>query len=393
MLFLSFSLVSAFVRTLLSLSKSAVDTTSCGVFVTCATSEFDSIDNKLAPCLGKLLFSHLCLFIIVLFSTEVLVRQILNLMQVVNLFCKIKQRLTLLKGYRHRLCQHLRFLRCCGASDLCGCPAHRQSNKQSNVPCCFFQFLVLNAQWFGRSSIEMARSVSACKAPVVARIMEEEQAVLSIRSFAVQSLWRQDISKRAWTLASVNLCAQACNRWLNLRLSVLGGVGVWALAFAALTGASVNKGYIALGVAASLDLRQIFNMTIQNWVNVEGAMQACEQVSLFHIFFHVSFTSLSHFFLITFTLSHPLSLFFVFLSHLFHSLSYLVSHVFFASYFFLSFSLAGASARIHSRAGGLLCGRCSSSRSRVSFFRARVGVLSSWTAQSTRRRVLCRLAW
>lgn len=56
------------------------------------------------------------------------------------------------------------------------------------------------------------------------------------------------------------------------------GLGVWALSFAALTGLSNNKALIALGVAASLDMRQIFNMAIQNWVNFENTMQACEQV-------------------------------------------------------------------------------------------------------------------
>lgn len=70
----------------------------------------------------------------------------------------------------------------------------------------------------------------------------------------------------------------ACNRWLNLRLSVLGGLGVWALALLALTGLSLNTAYVALGVAASLDLRQLFNMTIQNWVSFENSMQACEQI-------------------------------------------------------------------------------------------------------------------
>lgn len=46
--------------------------------------------------------------------------------------------------------------------------------------------VMLLARWFGRSSIEIARSVSSCKGPVIARVLEEEHAVLSIRSFKIQ---------------------------------------------------------------------------------------------------------------------------------------------------------------------------------------------------------------
>ncbi len=198
-----------------------------GVFVTAATSEMDIIDNKVAP------------------SIETLVRQLLSLLLVIVL----------------------------GSVSTYGVFALVVAGISAGV---FFL-----ARWFGKSTIEIARSVSSCKAPVVARILEEEQAVLSIRSFGVQDQWRAEICRRAWTLASANLASSACNRWMNLRLSVLGGLGVWALSFFALAGLSLNKAYVALGVAASLDLRQIFNMSIQNWVTFENAMQACEQVFFF----------------------------------------------------------------------------------------------------------------
>lgn len=157
------------VKTLISLTKRAVDTTSMGVFVTAATSEMDIIDNKLAV------------------AIEVVVRMALSLLQVVVL----------------------------GSVSTYGFFAV--------VVIAITTGVVLLARWFGRSSIEIARSVSSCKGPVVARILEEELAVLSIRSFHVESQWSEEITRRAWTLASVNLVSAACNRWLNLRLSLLGG--------------------------------------------------------------------------------------------------------------------------------------------------------------------------
>lgn len=100
----------------------AVDTTSMGVFVTASTSEMDIIDNKLAV------------------AVEVLLRMLLSLLQVVVL----------------------------GSLSTWGLFAA--------VVALVGLAVLLLARWFGRSSIELARSLSACKSPVVARILEASLA-------------------------------------------------------------------------------------------------------------------------------------------------------------------------------------------------------------------------
>lgn len=68
------------------------------------------------------------------------------------------------------------------------------------------------------------------------------------------------------------------NRWLSMRLSLLGSSGVWSLAFLALVlrGSSVST--IALAITFSLELRQQFNLLIQNAVSLESAMQSGERI-------------------------------------------------------------------------------------------------------------------
>ncbi len=219
------SLHSQLLNTITRLTKASVDTTPSGVFITCATSEMDAIDDKMAV------------------GLDVAVRQLLQLGQLMVL----------------------------GSISTYGVFALVVAGISAAV--------VALGRWYGKSSIELARSVSICRAPVMSRMVEQEHALTSIRSFGQEEKWREQIAQRLWTLTSCQVMQMAANRWLNLRLSLLGGVGVWILSFLAISGlTTVGTAYVALGVASSMDLRQIFNLTIQKLVTVENSMQACERI-------------------------------------------------------------------------------------------------------------------
>ena len=216
---------SLLLATITRLSKAAADTTPSGVFITCATAEMDAIDNRMSAALDVVLRQTLGLVLLM----------ILGSISTYGVF-------VLVVG---------------------GIAAAT----------------IALGRWFGRSSIELARSTSICKAPVMSRIVEEEHALASIRSFGQEQRWEKQVFDRLWTLASCQLMQVAANRWLNQRLSLLGGLGVWILSFLGVSGLfSASPAYVALGVASSLDLRQIFNMTIQSLVIVENGMQACERI-------------------------------------------------------------------------------------------------------------------
>ncbi len=134
-------------------------------------------------------------------------------------------------------------------------------------------------RYSSKSSIELTRSISITRGPVQTRIVEVAHAISTIRAFQQQQRWKDVVKQEVWTLTSCHVISIAVRRWLNIRLSVLGGFGVWSLAFFALFFHSESTAFVALGLAFSLELRQqvgwpVFGVWLVGWVGL-GVVGLC----------------------------------------------------------------------------------------------------------------------
>ncbi|MDP2436876.1 MAG: ATP-binding cassette domain-containing protein [archaeon] len=210
------------------LTKQAIDTTPSGFFITRFSEDLNTIDNKIAVALD----------VFVRLSLDICQVTILGALGTHGLFAAV----VVLVG---------------GAALALG-------------------------HWYGKSSIELARSLAITRSPVQTRIVEISRADSCIRAFRQERRWMAVLTEEVWTWVSVVLMTAGANRWLNMRLTFLGGIGVWMLAFLAVFfNASVPVAYIALGLAFALELRQNFNIFIQSCVQLENAMQSCERIREF----------------------------------------------------------------------------------------------------------------
>ena len=228
-IFVSSSLHREFVHRLSHATKASADTTPSGVFIGISTSEMDTIDSKLPEALEVCSRKGL----------DLLRLAILGSVATMGLFVPI---LGVVSFVAFRL-----------------------------------------ARFYAQSSIELSRSQSVARAPVMTMIAEEEQALSVIRSFGVHAKWAAEVRRHAWALASCQIMATAANRWLNIRLSWVGGLGTWLMSFVIVGIARLNLlpvSFIALGLAYCLQLRQILNVLIQASVRVENGMQAVERTRL-----------------------------------------------------------------------------------------------------------------
>lgn len=215
---------STLLHTICRLTKLSVDTNPSGMFIARFTGDIDTIDTKLAV------------------SLEVFVRKMLDLVQLAVL----------------------------GSISTYGVFAVVTFGVGLGA--------FLMGRFSTKSSIEIARSCGIVRGPVQSRIVEVSHAMASIRAYQQQQRWWNIITEEVWTVTSCYVMQQAIRRWLNIRLSVLGGMGVWALAFLALLMPNMSSALVALGLAYSLELRQQFNMIIMNSVELENSMQACERI-------------------------------------------------------------------------------------------------------------------
>lgn len=216
-------------RTICRLSKRAIDTTPSGMLISRTTGDLDKTDNKLANAL------------------DVFLRKVFDLLQILILGSISTLGLFAVVGFGITF----------GALKL--------------------------GRYFARSAFEFSRSLSASRSPMMTGMLESSLAGTVIRSFRQHDQWQSRVKEFIWTNISISLISQATNRWLSIRLSLISSGSVWILAFLAvllrhLPFSWEGVAYVGLGLTYALEFRQVFNMLIRGFVDLENAMQSAERI-------------------------------------------------------------------------------------------------------------------
>ncbi|KAI9661444.1 MAG: hypothetical protein M1829_006275 [Trizodia sp. TS-e1964] len=137
-------------------------------------------------------------------------------------------------------------------------------------------------RYYLRTSRELKRLDSISRSPIYAHFQETLGGITSIRAykqqrrFTKENEWRVDANLRAY-FPSIN-----ANRWLAVRLELIGAIIIFAAAMFAIvsvaTGGSLTPGMVGLGMSYALQITQSLNWIVRQTVEVETNIVSVERV-------------------------------------------------------------------------------------------------------------------
>lgn len=137
-------------------------------------------------------------------------------------------------------------------------------------------------RYYLRTSRELKRLDSVSKSPIYAHFQESLGGITTIRAyrqqqrFALENEWRVDANLRAY-FPSIS-----ANRWLAVRLELIGSFIILAAASFAIisvaTGSRLSAGMVGLAMSYALQITQSLNWIVRQTVEVETNIVSVERV-------------------------------------------------------------------------------------------------------------------
>lgn len=137
-------------------------------------------------------------------------------------------------------------------------------------------------KYYLRTSRELKRLDSISRSPIYAHFQESLSGITTIRAyrqtkrFALENEWRVDANLRAY-FPSIS-----ANRWLAVRLELLGSIIILAAAGFAIvsvtTGSGLSAGLVGLSMSYALQITQSLNWIVRQTVEVETNIVSVERV-------------------------------------------------------------------------------------------------------------------
>lgn len=137
-------------------------------------------------------------------------------------------------------------------------------------------------RYYLRTSRELKRLDSVSRSPIYAHFQESLSGISTIKAyrqqnrFTMENEWRVDANLRAY-FPSIN-----ANRWLAVRLEILGSFIILAAAGFAITsvstGSHLSAGLVGLAMSYALQITQSLNWIVRQTVEVETNIVSVERV-------------------------------------------------------------------------------------------------------------------
>ncbi|EMC96931.1 hypothetical protein BAUCODRAFT_433092 [Baudoinia panamericana UAMH 10762] len=137
-------------------------------------------------------------------------------------------------------------------------------------------------KYYLRTSRELKRLDSVSRSPIYAHFQESLSGISTIRAyrqterFSMENEWRVDANLRAY-FPSIS-----ANRWLAVRLELIGSVIILAAAGFAIasvtTGSGLSAGLVGLAMSYALQITQSLNWIVRQTVEVETNIVSVERV-------------------------------------------------------------------------------------------------------------------
>jgi ABC-type multidrug transport system fused ATPase/permease subunit len=135
-----------------------------------------------------------------------------------------------------------------------------------------------NAQFYRRSSREFKRIDALLRSSLYSHFGEALSGIATIRSygetdrFIQENVKRMDIENRAYYLTTVN------QRWLGIRLDMLGSLLTFAIAIIVITRSNISAASGGLGISTMITVQQSFSWLVRQLAEVENDMVGAERI-------------------------------------------------------------------------------------------------------------------
>lgn len=140
-------------------------------------------------------------------------------------------------------------------------------------------FYVMIQRYFVASMRQLKRLDSASKSPIFSHFSESLTGVSSIRAYKVQHRFIGDMQDRIDENLLYYFPNNISNRWLALRLELIGNlITVFAALFAVLARNSISAGVAALSITYSLNVSQTLNWLVRMSAEFETNVTSAERI-------------------------------------------------------------------------------------------------------------------
>lgn len=149
------------------------------------------------------------------------------------------------------------------------------------VPCGFLYYTLL--VFFNRTNREVRRLVNLASTPVMNVLTEVLSGLTTIQAFEAERFFMSRALQQIDTMFGASNLQNVCNRWLCLRVEIIGNVIVTTVASVAVVGKlknfnSDNISLLSLGVTMSLTITQMLNWIVRQVAAVEADMNCVERM-------------------------------------------------------------------------------------------------------------------
>jgi len=135
-----------------------------------------------------------------------------------------------------------------------------------------------NAQFYRKSSREFKRIDAILRSSLYSHFSESLSGIATIRSygesdrFVSENIKRMDVENRAYYLTIVN------QRWLGIRLDMLGSLLTFAVAIIVCTSHAVTAAEGGLALSTMITVQQSFSWLVRQFAEVENDMVGAERI-------------------------------------------------------------------------------------------------------------------
>ncbi|CAI5456632.1 unnamed protein product [Caenorhabditis angaria] len=146
------------------------------------------------------------------------------------------------------------------------------------IPVYIIYYLILKHSI--RSTRQLQRISSLTRSPIFSNFSETLQGISTIRAFQ----WNQDFiernDKHVETNVKCSYYSQMANRWLSIRLELLGNIVIFSAAILAIMGKTygMTAGMLGLSVSYSLNITFMLNMFVRQINEVETNIVSVERI-------------------------------------------------------------------------------------------------------------------
>jgi ATP-binding cassette subfamily C (CFTR/MRP) protein 1 len=131
-----------------------------------------------------------------------------------------------------------------------------------------------------KSSRQLRRLDSTTRSPIYSHFSETLSGVSTIRAYKLETRFSKENEFRIDTNQICNMSNITTNRWLSIRLEMLGNIIIlFAALFAVLGRGTLDPGMVGLSLTYASQVTQTFNMLIRQTSQIENYMVSVERIN------------------------------------------------------------------------------------------------------------------